>query len=167
MVKRKLIFILGSILFVCLVACDDSSDCRYLENRKVKMAFGKISAKKIADTTVSNITIEVPATKVKLYDSASANQVGLNLSQDADSSLYIMRIGNKTDTILCYYTRHLEMVSSECGFNTRFKVDSVLHTRNNINFIVELDGLVDKDVDKNYRIVLYTAVKDTSKTKKK
>lgn len=152
--------VLFSFLFISiffLVACDDTSDCRYLENRKVKLNFAK-NNKALTDTTIKFLSVYVPAMNNKeLYDSISSETLNLSLSQNSDTSVFIVKIKKIYDTLIFISTRRLEMISSECGFNTRFYVDSLAYTKNNIVRIDQLDANIDKEILKNYVIVVKPA----------
>ena len=149
-------------VFVAFLSCSDSSDCRYLENRKVKMFFVK-NNKTYSDTTISKFSVIIPALSKNFYDTISSNTLNLSLSQNSDTSIFIFKIKNTkdtlyvSDTLVFFSTRKLEMISSDCGFNTRFVVDSLLYTDNNILSIQKLEGNIDKEVLKNFRIIMKPA----------
>lgn len=159
--------------FVMLCACDNTSECGYLENRKVKLSFAK-NNKTFSDTTINDYSVFIPAIQKDLLAKSivrefkppfkdqlstfSSSSLYLSLSQNSDTSVFILSIKNISDTLSFYSTRRLEMISAECGFNTRFYVDSIRFTKNNIVTIKEIDPLIDKDVLNNYLIVMKTAI---------
>jgi hypothetical protein len=150
-----------AILFFILIvitSCDDTADCGYEANRKVKLAFATQNKDKktYADTTVSKLTIYKSNNK-SLYDSASASQVGLPLSQLSDSSEFIFKFDSiAQDTLIFISERKLEMISSNCGFNTRFSIDTVIYTKHNISEITIVEKNIDKDLDmgRNCKVIL-------------
>lgn len=149
-------FVLTIFLLLSLFSCSDSSDCFYVSNRKVRLTFVTTSGSTIKDTTINRFSI-VTSYSVPLYDTASGQQIGLPLSQVADtSSFYIAFDSIATDTLTFFYKRNLELISPECGFNTRFNLEHLKFTKNNINSVMLIDSYVDKDIEYgvNYKIVI-------------
>ena len=148
--------VLTIFLLLSLFSCSDSSDCFYVSNRKVRLTFVTTSGSTIKDTTVNKFRI-ITSDSLPLYDTASGQQIGLPLSQVADtSSFYIAFDSIATDTLTFFYKRNLELISPECGFNTRFNLEHFKFTKNNINSVMLIDSYVDKDIEYgvNYKIVI-------------
>jgi hypothetical protein len=157
--KLKIYFLI-IIFFSVLSSCEDASDCNYEANRKVKLAFSTYNeVKKLySDTTVSSLDINCSNDTI-LYSNASASSVGLPLSQLSDTSIFYFvfdSIATDKDTVTFISSRKLEMISSNCGFNTRFAIDSVIYSKNNISEIQIVEKNIDKDLDmgRNCRLVL-------------
>jgi hypothetical protein len=159
-------FVLTIFLLLSIVSCSDSSDCFYVSNRKVRLTFVTPNGSAVKDTTISNFTI-ISSLKDTLYDSASGQQIGLPLSQVADtSSFYIAFDSIPIDTLTFFYKRNLELISPECGFTTRFNLEHLKHTKKNIKSVMLIDSYVDKDIEYgvNYKIVIRKRT-DLKKTK--
>ena len=160
MVRLGLNFLLSlCVIFAVIYAssCADSADCRYIDNREVKVSFGKKSGKVYADSTVSILSVYTYPNGMVLYDSASGNTMSLSLSQNSDTSVFVVKLDTIADTLAFKYTRNLEMTSSECGFNTSFVIDSIFYTKHNIETVQVFDNKIDKDISKNFRIILKLA----------
>ncbi|HOT14991.1 MAG TPA: DUF6452 family protein [Bacteroidales bacterium] len=149
-------FILTIFLLLSFFSCTDSSDCFYVSNRKVRLTFVTANGKTIKDTTISKFSI-VTSDSLPLYDTASGQQIGLPLSQVADTSTFYIAFDSiATDTLTFFYKRNLELISPECGFTTRFNLEHLKYSKNNITSVLFIDSYVDKDIEYgvNYKIVI-------------
>jgi hypothetical protein len=155
--RFDLFFKILLVFFIFLTfSCEDAADCNYEANRKVKLAFASKSGSKYNDTTIVGLVVTTSKVKV-LYDTVSANQVGLQLSQVNDSSTFYFSFDSiPSDTLIFISTRKLQMISSNCGFNTRFTIDSILYTTHNITDIQIVERNIDKDLDmgRNCRVII-------------
>ena len=115
-ILKAFIFICFSTVIVYLGACADSSDCRYIDNRKVKLSFVQEKGKVFVDSTVSKLSVIILENGKLLYDSVSAKTISLSLSQNNDTSIFILKLDSVSDTLTFFYKRELEMSSSDCGF---------------------------------------------------
>lgn len=164
-------FRLLSLSFICISAlllssCDDSADCNYEANRKVKLAFSKKNAKGISDTTIADTLIVKSSIGKVIYDTSYVGQIGLPLSQANDTSVFYLNFDKKFfDTLTFISNRKIEMVSSNCGFNTRFTIDTLIYTTNKISSIIIVEKNIDKDLDmgRNCKVIINP---DTSSVKK-
>jgi hypothetical protein len=151
------LFLFLSFFISIISSCDDTADCNYNANRKVKLAFAKKTKGVISDTT-NNSKLKITSSVGKtIYDTAYVSQIGLPLNQVNDSSMFYLKFDSiAIDTITFISIRKLEMISSNCGFNTRFTIDTILFTKNNIIDIIIVESKIDKDLDmgRNCRLVL-------------
>jgi hypothetical protein len=160
---NKFCLLLFSILcvFTCILSsCNDSSDCNYEANRKVKLAFAKENEKGVSDTTIADKLIVTSSIGEKIYDTSYVGQIGLPLSQVNDTSVFYLNFNNKyCDTLTLISDRKIEMISSNCGFNTRFTIDTILYTKNNILSIIIVEKNIDKDLDmgRNCKVIVKKA----------
>lgn len=148
-------------VFTCILSsCDDSSDCNYEANRKVKLAFAKQNEKGITDTTIADTLIVTSSIGKIIYDTSFVGQIGLPLSQVNDTSVFYINFDNKyCDTLSLISNRKIEMISSNCGFNTRFTIDTILYTTNKIISIIIVEKNIDKDLDmgRNCKVIVKKA----------
>lgn len=152
------VFVIGlGISALLQTSCTDTIDCKYTANRSVKVNFTQLNTRNtLVDTTVSSFSV-VTASGVLLYDSVSARQIQLPLSQLSDTSLYYFYFDSiAIDTFRIFVQRNIEMISPECGFNTRFTIDSAQCTANNILRIVVVDKAVGENAttDRNINLVV-------------
>jgi hypothetical protein len=150
----------------CLLqSCSDFSDCGLTANREIKIVFGTRTHKIVADSSIASVYVRAIGTDSIFYDSLTASKISLPLSQLADSSIFILQTDSvSNDTIKFKYHRELQMVSSDCGFNTTYS-SLVLskYTTHRIDTVLIFSSTVSSDVSKNYEIVLKPLIKDSSK----
>jgi hypothetical protein len=155
---KHLSFLILALLLCCIIlACNNITDCGLITNREVKIVFGKRSNKIISDsTTVPVVYVSAIGTNSIFYDSLPASKIGLPLSQLADSSIFILKTDSiSNDTIIFKYHRELQMVSSDCGFNTTYtSLAKPIFTTHRIDTIITITNIVSSDIDKNFKIVL-------------
>lgn len=155
-VKRNTKIVVGIIVSM-LIGCTDTTDCKYTANRSIKLNFMQLTSRNsLSDTVVSNLSVAT-ASGALLYDSASAKQLQLPLSQLSDTSIFYFYFDSiAVDTLYVYAQRRIEMISPECGFNTRFTLDSVRSSNNNISSILLVDRAVGDNAttDRNLNIVV-------------
>jgi hypothetical protein len=135
------------------------TDCGLTANREVKIVFGKrIGTSSFFGDSASIAKVYVTAigTDSIFYDSLAASKISLSLSQLADSSIFILQTDSiSKDTVTFKYHRELQMVSSECGFNTAYSSLTISkYTTNRIDTIIVLSKVVSSDVDKNFKLVM-------------
>jgi len=123
----------------------------------MKVNFTKLTTPNtLSDTTVSNLSITT-ANGTLLYDSVSATQLQLPLSQLSDTSAFYFYFDSvAVDTLWVFVQRKIEMISPECGFNTRFLIDSANSSLNHIERTIVVEKAVGEvaNVDRNINIVV-------------
>ncbi|MGC8802808.1 MAG: DUF6452 family protein [Bacteroidales bacterium] len=149
--------ILAGIITWMMIGCTDTTDCKYTANRSIKLNFMQYTPRRtLSDTVVSNLSVAT-ASGVLLYDSASAKQLQLPLSQLSDTSVFYFYFDSiAVDTLYVFAQRKIEMISPECGFNTRFTLDSARSSNNNIINILLVDRAVGDNAttDRNLNMVI-------------
>ncbi|MCX7986956.1 MAG: DUF6452 family protein [Bacteroidales bacterium] len=156
-----IVHILYLALFVfigCVIyQCTDTTDCKYTANRSLKLNFTQLSSNnKLVDTIVSGLTVTT-SNGIALYDSVSAKQLQLPLSQLSDTSIFYFYFDSiAIDTMYVFAKRTIEMISPECGFNTRFLLDSAKCSLNNITRIMVVDKNIGENAqtDRNLNLVI-------------
>ncbi len=115
-----------------------------------------VGTEKISDTIVKNLSV-ITSNRVLLYDSVSAGQIQLPLSQLSDTSMFYFYFDSiAIDTFWIYVQRRVEMISPECGYNTKFILDSVINTFYNIEKTIIIDKIVGEEstTGKNINIII-------------
>ncbi len=121
------------LMLTMLFSCDAGADELCISNQQ-SVQIGLYSANTIdaPDTTLQNVTIfginnMVPSDSL-ITDSAIVSKAFLPLNMFSDTTRYVMKIGNASDTISFIHRKNLSFISEECGFIFQFDVDTVLHT---------------------------------------
>ncbi len=157
---------LEAVLICSIIqSCSTISDCGLTANREVKIAFEKKTGTVISDSSIAFIYVRAIGTDSIFYDSLPASNISLQLSQLVDSSVYILQTDSVSkDTIKFKYHRELQMVSSDCGFNTSYSSLVISkYTTNRIDTILTLSTIISSDIDKNFEIVMKPLIKSSSK----
>jgi hypothetical protein len=144
-------------IFCFFQSCSDFSDCGLTANREIKITFGELSNKVVIDSSVNKVLVWAIGTDSVFYKGVTASQISLPLSQLADSSIFILQTDSiSKDTIKFKYHRELQMVSSDCGFNTAYSslALSKNYTTHKIDTILTFSTTVSSDVNINYEILL-------------
>ncbi len=152
--KLIALILLGFVIYACNETCDSLLD----ENRKIKIAFKKISKKTLIDTTIANISVtNLPDTF--FYNGVQTSSLILPLAQNTDSSTFILTVDSLksksrvNDTLTFFYNKKLVTVSSACGFNTTFTLTKAKVTHYKIDSIMQVQTAVNSDVTNNYNLV--------------
>jgi len=145
------------VALLLLPGCSDITDCKYTANRSIKVNFTQLTARNtLVDTTVSHLSV-ITASGTLLYDSVAARQLQLPLSQLSDTSAFYFYFDSvAVDTLSVFVQRKIEMISPECGFNTRFLIDSVKSSLNHIVRTILVEKAVGEtaNTDRNINIVV-------------
>jgi hypothetical protein len=152
------IFIL-SVLSLLLFSCSNVCTYQMTENRSVKLGFFQIKASKILDTTVKNVFIYIRNDTMFYKGKDPASKVSLELDQNNDSSVFYFKTDSLKskviDTLIFTYQTQLQLISSECGFNTVYSSLNFKHcTYNIIDSVIRVTTDVNSDVNINYKLIL-------------
>lgn len=122
-IQRILLFMLvGGLLTSC--AGDDA--CKLTRDVYLHITFRTPVPKTLHDTTLQNLTVYGWANEDSLlYDSASVSKIKLPLDPSADSAIFMMKSGPRTDTLRFRYQRQLHLISYECGFVVFYQLNEV------------------------------------------
>jgi len=96
-----------------------------------------------------------------------AQVVSLELNQNSDTSVFYFKTDSfksKTvDTLIFSYHRDIELVSSDCGFNSVYNsLKFEKYTRNIIDTVITVVTDVNSDVPLNYKLLLKVKPKTKS-----
>jgi hypothetical protein len=99
--------------------------------------------------TIYGVTME----SVTLYDkSANVQPANLPLNPSAESCSFIVKINGITDTVDIRYTSYPHLISKECGVTFYHNIDTIIHTKNTIDFIYITKGNITTVNEENIRI---------------
>ena len=163
---RKIIFVfVFSGIFAFLhYSCENTCTSQMTANREIKLGFVKRTSTAIVDSTVGKVYVYAmkASDTIKFYWGVQAAKVGLELDQNNDSSVFYfktdsLRSAKFIDTLIFTYHREIQLISSECGFNTIFSLLNLKkYTNHIIDTVYTIVTDVNSDVDKNYKIALKT-----------
>jgi hypothetical protein len=147
-----------SVLAFILNSC--STPCTQLtENRSIKLGFFQIKANNIVDTTVKKVYIYIRKDTMFYKGIDPASKVSLELDQNSDTSIFYFKTdsskSNTIDTLIFTYQKQIQLISSECGFNTVFtSLNLENYSRHIIDTIIKVTADVNSDVSVNYKLIL-------------
>jgi hypothetical protein len=99
--------------------------------------------------TIYGITME----SVLLYNkSVKVQPALLPLNPSAESCSFIIKINGITDTVDIKYTSYPHLISKECGVSFYHNIDTIIHTKNIIDFIYITRGNITTVNEENIRI---------------
>jgi len=137
----KNIIILIIILFLLLLsACEESNQCTESTEITVHIDFKTVNSH-TRDTLVNSLT--VIGRDTPYYNDNNIKSINLALSQSSDTSEFKFAISDLVDTISFYSKREHFMVSYECGFATRFILDTVITQ----NILLDSFSIIKSTVD--------------------
>lgn len=137
----KIIHVLVIImLLLSLVKCEDSTQCTEETDMTVNIEFKKLNGIN-TDTMINNLTII--GLDTPYLNNNNIKSINLSLSQTSDTSEFSFAVDTVIDTISFYSKRELYLISYECGFATRFKLDSVSTSEHIINAVSIIKPEVD------------------------
>lgn len=99
--------------------------------------------------TIYGVTME----SVTLYNkSANVQPALLPLNSSTESCSLIVKINGVTDTVDIRYTSYPHLISKECGVSFYHNIDTIIHTKNIIDFIYITKGNITTVYEENIRI---------------
>ena len=160
-------FIILSVVFI-VVSCEDTTSCNSSDYTNVKIKFQQTKKGVAIDTVLNNFSIYGLNTLKGdsfLYKKKSALNISLPLSGRTDSVGYVFVLMKITpnssindtsylrDTLYFYYTREVQLLSTNCGFTTKFTLDSLgLRGINAINPLEGVSKTIDNLTETNVKI---------------
>lgn len=155
--------IILSFISLLVFSCEESADCGLYSTRQARLQFYKYSKSKLVDTTISNVTVKGLTAEKYSIKNGSALRLNLLLNQESDTSVYVMDIDSVFDTLRFITKRELKMVSSDCGFNTAFTLQSFSCTRNKIDTFLWQTGEVTDNAELNVKLIMRVWNENTTK----
>ena len=137
----KIIYILVIIaLLLSLLNCEDSSHCAEETEITVNIDFKKLNSIN-TDTIINNLTII--GLDTPYLNNNNIKSVNLSLLQISDTCEFTFAVNTVVETISFYSKRELYLISYDCGFGTRFTLDSVITGKKIINAVSIIKPEVD------------------------
>ncbi len=139
----KCISVIVAVLILLLLAnCEESVQCTEDIDISVNISFKTQSSGVKKDTLINNLTVIARDT---FYYNMNLNSINLALSQSSDTSDFKFAVDTLTDTISFYCKRELFMISFECGFATRFILDTVISQ----GILIDSISIINPNIDRS------------------
>ncbi len=139
------------ILIFLLLSCEEVDECVDDTEVNVNIDLKTLVNNVEIDTFINALTIV--GIDTPYYNSNNIKSVNLALSQLSDTSIYKFTVDTITDTVSFYSKREHYLVSYECGFTTRYILDTVITGNNLINAVSIIKAAVDSTDETN--IIFY------------
>ena len=162
-ISHNIIIVVTSILSGLLISCNTCTE-QMTSERSVKLKFGKVSGKTYADTTINTLNIIIEKGSGLTDTAYGVSKFSLPLDESKDTTKFILvtdslknvKYRNKhTDTLTFVAKRDLELISADCGFNTRFTNIQGIYTKNHIDTVLINNKNISSDLNSlNFTIVL-------------
>jgi hypothetical protein len=147
---KNIIVLVAILVLLSFSACEETSQCTRETEINAHIDF-KTAGIKVRDSIVNNLT--VIGRDTPYYNVNNIKSIDLALSQASDTSEFRFAIGDQSDTISFYSKREQYMISYECGFATRFFLDTVITRDIIIDSVKIIKSLVDISDETN--IIFY------------
>lgn len=147
---KNIYVLINILLFFSLLNCEDSTECGEDTEITVKIDFKKYNNVN-EDSLINNLT--VIGIDTPYLNNNNINSINLSLSQTSDISEFKFNVDTLVDTISFYSKRELYLISYECGFATRYTLDSVITYEKIINAVSIIESAVDSTNETN--IIFY------------
>jgi hypothetical protein len=147
---KNIIVLVAILIALVFSACEKTNVCTRDTEITAHIDF-KTAGTKVRDSIVDNLT--VIGRDTPYYNVNNIKSIDLALSQSSDTSEYWFTIGDQSDTITFYSKREHYMISYECGFTTRFFLDTVLSGNNIMDSAKIIKNIVDISDETN--IIFY------------
>ncbi len=158
----KSVFYFCIFIFI-LSACDSGSDICLSNQQSVQGNFysSYYDYSDDVDTTVAHISIVglLNGEQVDsiIYDNDSIDNCYMPLSMFRDTTKYLIKINNTSDTISFIHNKELSFISEECGFIFDFTLDTVMYSNTSfIDSVVIYDNkIIYNESTPNVKIYIY------------
>ena len=150
---KSKILILLVVIIPLLFSCKDNT-CDQNTSSLLQIGFYAYPRAAATPDTIDTLTIYGigKAGYFLFYDSSVAS-LYLPLSMNMDSSSFVINSkGKKLDTLTINYTRHLQLISKECGFSTIFEITNASVTRHFFDSLKVTNSTVTTSYGENIRI---------------
>ncbi len=146
------LFYVLPVIMLCALSCSEGSCFEETESYLKATFYTRIKDEPIAAAPDTLSLVGFGQDSV-IYKKATSVKVALfPLNSSADSSTFIIRINQFTDTITFRYSSYPHLISKECGYTFYHTLDTVLHTNNSIKDIYEGNATITNLNVENIRI---------------
>jgi hypothetical protein len=152
---KSKIFILLAIIIPLLFSCKDSP-CDINTSSLLEIRFYKL-VNKVATSSLDTLSVYgIGKEGYLLYkDSSVVSYIYLPLSMNRDSSSFVLNSNGKfLDTLTINYSRHLQLISKECGFATIFDITKVNLSKHRFDSLKVINTTVSTNYGENIKIFL-------------
>ncbi len=157
-----------SVFYLCififfLSACDSGSDICLSNQQSVQGNFysSYYNYTDDVDTFVAPISIVglsdgVPVDSI-IYQNDSIDNCYMPLSMFHDTTQYLIKVNNSSDTISFVHNKELSFISEECGFIFDFKLDTIMYSNTSfIDTVIIYDNeIIYNESTPNVKIYIY------------
>ena len=151
---KSKIFLLLVIIIPLLFSCKESS-CDLNTSSQLQIGFYTLRKVSSLPDTLDTLSIYGIGKEGHLLykDSSVVSSFFLPLSMNRDSSSFVINSKGKTlDTLSVNYTRHLQLISKECGFATIFEITKVNVSKHFFDSLSVTNTTVSTNYAENIRI---------------
>ncbi|MEA3318294.1 MAG: DUF6452 family protein [Bacteroidota bacterium] len=155
MLKRITIpLIFFSLIFV-LLSCEDDK-CRTSTDTRTKASFYIEDETLIEEDVLNSLAIYSTSWTDSIHynSSGSENSLKFQLSPNKNISKFVFSTLDINDTLIFYYKRELSLISPECGFITKYNIDSLKFTNYQIDSIKIIQTAV-SNIDEEHIQIYY------------
>jgi hypothetical protein len=160
---RLIILTFMLVILSALTSCKKGDYCALDVTSLMNIGFYKMQDDEMKSLTMTNLLAQ-GNTVDSVISESSVTKISLQLSNDADSSVYIFTmtisdtsivdtVSTFTDTIKFNYTRQLFLLSYECGFMYNYTITDIQNTHNIIDTITITERLISTADAENLRIL--------------
>lgn len=144
------------VVVLLLVACSKNNPCLINDAVTARMAFKTIDdSLREKDTILLNPSISLLNTS---YIGFKTNTINFPIASNVAAMDYVFVADTSNpifDTIHLSYTKSLNYISKECGFNFFYKIDSVYFNKVQIKNIIITDSVINNNAQKvNFKVIL-------------
>jgi hypothetical protein len=143
--------ILIPIWFVLVLASCGTQDVCDQESQSILVArFRTLEDGQISDTILQGISvfgIRSGESMGLLYDSVNAGKIGLPLDPAGDFSRFVLFSGEHRDTLVLSHSSEAYLISYNCGFAARFKLEGFSHSGDMIVDMELISASVDAELE--------------------
>ncbi|MGD0710000.1 MAG: DUF6452 family protein [Bacteroidales bacterium] len=150
---KSKIFISLVIIILLLFSCKDTP-CDVNTSSLLQIGFYAYHKPSAKHDTLDTLSIYgIGKAGYYLYKDSAEALIYLPLSMNMDSSSFVINSkGKKKDTLTINYTRHLQLISKECGFSTIFNITNVSVTRHFFDSLKVTNSTINTSYGENIRI---------------
>lgn len=145
-------FIAGSVFFISVItlflfSCSEGSCFEETESYLKATFYTSVDGITRAQAPDS-ISLNGLGIDTKIYKKAADVKVGLiPLNSSAESSKFILKINEITDTIEFIYSSYPHLISKECGYTYYHELESIIHSDTSITDLIKNRTITNLNVE--------------------
>lgn len=150
-ISRFIVLLLVAGTFSC-----DELPCEYPDGVNLVAGFFQYNETIIEAMPLDSFSVVLLNDSIPPYEDfykSKQKTIRFPLSILSDTSVVVLKFNDGIcDTLNFYYSRSLVLINHQCGFDTFFDIDTIIHTRNKIESVWLSKSLVDYKNDENIKI---------------